>query len=59
MYLLQATPGFHSALSSKRWKNSGITLILCMVLSGILAYAQTTIPVTPGRKGSTRVARCV
>jgi len=50
MHPLQVTSSLHSPWSSKGLKDFGIALILFVLLSSVLSYAQTTIPETPAGK---------
>lgn len=50
MYLLRATLGLRSILSSKGLRKIRLALILSVLLGGVLAYPQTTIPDTPAGK---------
>lgn len=50
MYLLRATLGLRSIFSSEGLRKFRLALILSVLLSGVLAYPQTTIPDTPAGK---------
>lgn len=50
MCLFRATPGLRSIFSSKGLRKFRLALILSVLLSGVLAYPQTTIPDTPAGK---------